>query len=415
MRAISKSPLLSSLFEKFVVKWLLGYVEHQIDWAQYGAMKGCSVAHLMVELSTFIHYNLDLKSRQGVTLTCIDYSKAFNRQDHNTFLTILHSLNVPGWLIKIISGFLHNCTMVMSVDGGTSSPKTMPGGGPAGTTLGLLMFILLVNRTANPGLQPQWGKLLSAPVTTRSPISMTHYKLIDDASIAESIDMDKTLEPMKEEHWTRPLIRRSRFELAVPEDLNKTNTELVRVAEYAQNNYMKINIKKTKVLLFNPTRRGIDFQPEVKLDGKMLDVINQIRLVGFVLSDDLSWKKNTDSLVTRAYAKMWILMRLKALGASRKILRLIYFQHIQSILEFGAPAWNSALTITDSQKIECVQKVALRLIYGRNNSYKKLLGLSNLSTLALRRERLSLQFAKKAAKHPKFKQWFEIMNPNQPF
>ena len=99
----------------------------------------------------------------------------------------------------------------------------------------------------------------------------------------------------------------------------------------------------------------------------------------------------------------------------RRISRLIYFQHIRSILEFGAPAWNSALTITDSQKIECVQKVALRLIYGRNNSYKKLLGLSNLSTLALRRERLSLQFAKKAAKHPKFKQWFEIMNPNQPF
>ena len=53
MRAISKSPLLSNLFEKLVVKWLLGYIEHHIDWAQYGGMKGCSVAHLMIELSTF--------------------------------------------------------------------------------------------------------------------------------------------------------------------------------------------------------------------------------------------------------------------------------------------------------------------------------------------------------------------------
>ena len=41
--------------------------------------------------------------------------------------------------------------MKMSVDGGTSSPKLMPGGGPAGTTLGLLMFVILVNKTANPG------------------------------------------------------------------------------------------------------------------------------------------------------------------------------------------------------------------------------------------------------------------------
>ena len=111
-------------------------------------------------MTTFIHYNLDLRRRQGVTLTCIDYAKAFNQQDHNTFLTILFSIGVPGWLIKIISGFLKNRTMKMSVDGGTSSPKLMPGGGPAGTTLGLLMFVILVNKTANPGTQTQWGNLL---------------------------------------------------------------------------------------------------------------------------------------------------------------------------------------------------------------------------------------------------------------
>ena len=138
---------------------------------------------------------------------------------------------------------------------------------------------------------------------------MTHCKQIDDASIAESVDMDRTLKPMNEEYWTRPLIRRSRFELAVPENLNKTSAELVKVAEYARKNFMKINIKKTKVLLFNPARRRIDFQPDIKLDGKILDVIDQIRLVGFVLTDDLSWHKNTDSLVSRAYAKMWIFMK----------------------------------------------------------------------------------------------------------
>ena len=163
-------------------------------------------------------------------------------------------------------------------------------------------------------------------------------------------------------------------------------------------------MNKTKVLLFNPPRRGIDFQPEIKLDGNLLDVIDQIRLVGFVITDDLSWKKNTDSLVTRAYTKMWILRRLKTLGASKKILRLVYFQHIRSILEFGSPAWSCAITHTESDKLERVQKVALRLIYGRNFSYKKVLTLSKLCTLEERREKLSLQFAKKATKHPKFKQ-----------
>ena len=113
-------------------------------------------------------------------------------------------------------------------------------------------------------------------------------------------------------------------------------------------------------------------------------------------------------------AKIWKLRWLKALGASRRILRLIYFQHTKSILEFGSPAWSSALINTEREKIQHVQKVALRLIYGWNNSYKKLLSLSNLSTLALIKEKLSPQFWKKAAKHPKFKQWFKVTNPDQP-
>ena len=140
-----------------MVKWLLDVVELHLDWAQYGSRKGCSVAHLIVELLTFIHYNLDLRRRQGVTLTCIDFSKAFNRQDHNTFLSLLHAMKVPGWLLKIIAGFLKDRIMVMSYKGGTSSNKAMPGGGPAGTTLGLLMFIVLINNTANPGPTGDWG------------------------------------------------------------------------------------------------------------------------------------------------------------------------------------------------------------------------------------------------------------------
>ena len=53
-------------------------IEPKLDWAQFRASKGNSVAHLMIEILSFIHYNLDLKNRQGITLTCIDYAKAFN-------------------------------------------------------------------------------------------------------------------------------------------------------------------------------------------------------------------------------------------------------------------------------------------------------------------------------------------------
>ena len=57
---------------------------------------------------------------------------------------------------------------------------------------------------------------------------------------------------------------------------------------YAKENYMQISTQKTKVLFFNPKRRKIDFFLQTKLDGKTLEVVNEIRLVGTIISDDLS-------------------------------------------------------------------------------------------------------------------------------
>ena len=54
-------------------------VEPQIEWGQYGGMAGCSISHLMIELVTFIRYNLDLRKRTAVQLTTIDFYKAFNK------------------------------------------------------------------------------------------------------------------------------------------------------------------------------------------------------------------------------------------------------------------------------------------------------------------------------------------------
>ena len=97
---------------------------------------------------------------------------------------------------------------------------------------------------------------------------------------------------------------------------------------------------------------------------------------------------------------MWVLRCVKALYGSKITLKLIYFQHICSILEFGVAAWNGAITEKQSKKFERVQKVALKLIYRRLKSYRKLLEEAKISNLHKRREKLCLQFAKKSYKTP---------------
>ena len=75
----------------------------------------------------------------------IDFSKAFNRQNHNLLITKLSNMGVPAWLLRIVMAFLSDRTMVVRFRGATSSLKRLPGGGPQGTLLGLLLFIVLIN------------------------------------------------------------------------------------------------------------------------------------------------------------------------------------------------------------------------------------------------------------------------------
>ena len=69
----------------------------------------------------------------------------------------------------------------------------------------------------------------------------------------------------------------------------------------------------------------------------------------------------------------------------------------------------------ESSDIERVQKAFLHGALGQTyTSYEHALDVSKLETLESRIESLCLNFAKKAAKHPKNRQWFVETDPNAP-
>ena len=79
--------------------------------------------------------------------------------------------------------------------------------------------------------------------------------------------------------------------------------QLDKISEYATSNGMRLNYKKTKMMLFNPCTSQ-DFMPSFSLDGHQIETVEETRLLGLVLRSDLSWSANTDSLVTRCNNKI---------------------------------------------------------------------------------------------------------------
>ena len=184
-------------------------------------------------------------------------------------------------------------------------------------------------------------------------------------------------------------------------DLKKSKVfqQLKETQEYAKQNHMKLNLSKTKLMLFNPCTSR-DFMPEMRIEGTRLDLVEQSKLLGVVLTSNLSWSANTEYIVERCMKKMWVMRRLKKLGASSTDLLEIYYKQIRCIAEYAAPVWSSAITMEDSRKLERIQKVACNIILGENyESYTaatKSLGLEKLNE---RRKRICMKFAKKSQKH----------------
>ena len=89
--------------------------------------------------------NQDQQVPLAVLAVMVDFSKAFNRINHTIVITILSEMGVPGWVLKIVIGFLTDRELLVRYKGKTSSRKSLPGGGPQGTRLGLFLFLILIN------------------------------------------------------------------------------------------------------------------------------------------------------------------------------------------------------------------------------------------------------------------------------
>ena len=63
----------------------------------------------------------------------------------------------------------------------------------------------------------------------------------------------------------------------------------IAISDYATVHEMKLNMKKTKFMLFNPTI-NYDFVPDLSLEGVDLETMDEIRLLGLIVRSDLEVK-----------------------------------------------------------------------------------------------------------------------------
>ena len=322
-------------------------------------------------------------------------------------------MSVPGWLLKIVFLYLQNRELLVNYKGCQSEPMKLPGGTGQGTSLGMFLFLILINKAGFPKceLQNDIGYTMTQPLAKRRPMEKNHQKYFDDMSLSCSFNYKKSLQINPDPNQARPVNFRDRTGHILPDENNPLLPAWESLVTYVQCHDMKLNFEKTKIMLFNPGRK-YDFTPRIRApDGNYLEVAEQFKLLGVIIRTDLRWCDNTDFIFSRAMRKMWMLRNLKKMGGTQNDLLDIYIKHIRSIAEYAAPVWNFGLTKKEIIKLERIQKISLAIIEGPNlKKYKITCQDLKISTLQDRRSRLCEKMALKTAESEYFENWYQLNN-----
>ena len=379
LRNISCLLTFNKVCEKMISELMIEDIMKKLDISQYANQKGVSLQHYLVKMINRILEETDNNKNSEVNAiiaTMVDWKEAFPRQCPKLGIEAFIKCGVRGSLIPVLINYLQERKMKVKWRGLVSSERDLHGGGPQGATFGIWEYLVQSNENA-AFVNPE-----------------DRYKFVDDLTILEKINLlviglasfncQATLQSNIPTH--------NQF---IPPEHLKTQTYLNKIKEWTKNQKMQLNKKKTKVMLFNFSKKH-KFTTSLQIDEETIEVVDQAKLLGVFITNDLKWDKNTEYLVKKANTRMELLRKVAEFTASKEDKKDIYILYIRSILEQSCVVWHSSLTSENSQDLERVQKCATRIIMGNEyKNYEDALEKIGIDSLKERREALCLNFAKK--------------------
>ena len=389
LRNISGLLNLDKVAEKLISKLMISDMKVKMDPSQYANQKGLSINHYLIKFIDRILEALDKGESCAVLATLVDWKQAFPRQCPKLGVESFLKNGVRPALIPLLINYFQGRTMKVKWQGNYSSERDLNGGGPQGSTFGI------------------WEYLSQSNDNAQCVEESDRFKFVDDLSFLEIIYLLSVGIATYNIHAHVPSNIPTHNQVIVPQNL-KTQGQLNQINEWTEKQKMKLNVKKTKSMIFNYSKKH-QFTTDLKVNDEKIEIVREAKLLGTVITDKLTWDRNTEELIKKAYKRMQLLNAAAGYTISKYDLKSIYLTFIRSVLDQSAVVWHSSLTIKNRKDIERVQKAAVRVIMGKDfTTYKNGLRKLKLETLEKRREILCINFAKNCLKTDQVKGLFPL-------
>ena len=290
LRNISGLLNLNKVMEKIVCKFMVDDMKANMDPSQYANTKGLSTQHYLIKMLDRILSVTDNSTKGecvAVLATLVDWKAAFPRQCPTLGVQSFIRNGVRASLIPVIASFFERRYMRVKWRGQLSSVRYLPGSGPQGSTFGVLEYLSQSNDNAD-----------NVPPEDR-------FKFMDDLTILEIINLASV--------GLASYNLKSQVPSNIPvhnqiirEEHLKTSKYLAEINDWTEKNLMQLNQKKTKQMIFN-FNRDKQFTSEINLKNEPLEIVDEVKLLGVIITSDLKWHRNTDYLTKKANKKMRML------------------------------------------------------------------------------------------------------------
>ena len=347
-RPVALTNHITKAFEKIVKNELVIHLaSHQfMNLTQHGFRAGRSTLTNLIEYYESVL--LLLQHHPAVDAIYLDYSKAFDKCDHNIILEKLHDLGIRGKLNSWISGFLKRRQQIVVIQGAKSAPVWCTSGVPQGSVLGPILFLILmydINREVTNAILSSFA---------------------DDTKVWKGIST-------------------TRHEVLLQADLDL-------IYRWAADNNMKFNSKKFQGIRFSNSASSCTYQNDV---GDPINQTDVVKDLGVLISFDLSFDQHIRAIANKGKQMAgWI--RRTFFTRSRGVMLTLLKQLIYPSMEYNSILWSPSSPELISL-IESVQNNFLRIICSpdtpNNMDYWDRLAHYKLYSMERRRERYSIIYA----------------------
>ena len=346
-RPISLTSIASKMMEHIITSHLMNFAESNklLFKNQHGFRKHRSCEKQLIEFVSDIANQLD----QGLqTDACVlDFSKAFDKVNHQKLLSKLATLGVSFQVISWIDNFLTDRSQRVVVDGVMSNEAHVTSGVPQGSVLGPALFLFYIN---------------DLPDALRSTVRL----FADDTILYNSADNNKLLQD-----------------------------DLARLELWESKWDMEFHPKKCQHISFSRKRHPA--HNAYSLHNIEIPKAEHVKYLGVTLDQKLTWKNHAESIINKSNSALGFIRR-NVITTSTQVKSTAYKQLVRPVLEYASGAWDS-LTKTQEKNIEAVQRRAARLIFNisrtdHTTSTTKLLQDLELDELATRRQHARLKIFK---------------------